>query len=136
MQKWVNMSQNPLLHPLLNLFSGTFRNPQPLVFSQEEYCRYKWEAYCGTNWRCIVAFPFSSRLRSQRGRALQRRVVLQYTLEVYCQYFRREVYTKVVLSSENSGASTGKKEVWCIPKSLFSRERRKNPYTPKSLPGL
>ena len=28
--------------------SGTFRNPQPLVFSQK-YCRYNWEVHCGTN---------------------------------------------------------------------------------------
>ena len=35
----------------------------------------------------------------------------------------KKVYTKGVFSSENSSASTGKKEVWCIPKSLFSREK-------------
>ena len=39
------------------LLSGSFRNPQPLVFSQK-YRRYKWEAYCGTNGRCTAAFPF------------------------------------------------------------------------------
>ena len=46
--------------------SGTFRNPQPLVFSQK-YRRHKWEAYCGTNRRRIAVqiggvlrrFPFS-----------------------------------------------------------------------------
>ena len=31
-----------------------------------------------------------------------------------------------VFSSENSSASTGKKQVWCIPKSLFSREKRRD----------
>ena len=38
---------------------------------------------------------------------------------------RREkgIHHKGVFSSENSSASTGKKEVWCIPKSLFSREK-------------
>ena len=35
----------------------------------------------------------------------------------------KKVYTKGVFSSENSSASTGKREVWCIPKSLFSREK-------------
>ena len=33
--------------------SGTFRNFQPLVVSQK-YCRYKWEAYCGTNKSCTA----------------------------------------------------------------------------------
>ena len=42
----------------------------------------------------------------------------------------KKVYTKGVFSSENSSASTDKKEVWCIPKSLFSREKeRKYIYT-------
>ena len=36
-----------------------------------------------------------------------------------------KVYTKVVFSSENSSSSIGQKEVWCIPKSLFSREKRR-----------
>ena len=35
----------------------------------------------------------------------------------------KKVYTKGVFSSENSSATTGKKEVWCIPKTLFSREK-------------
>ena len=35
----------------------------------------------------------------------------------------KKVYTKGVFSSENLSASTGKKEVWCIPKSLFSRDK-------------
>ena len=61
--------------------SGTFRKPQPLVFSQKyrwykwEWCtaafpflrsleaskaqRYKWGAYCSTNWRC-TASPFQT----------------------------------------------------------------------------
>ena len=46
-----------------------------------------------------------------------------------------KVYTKGVFSSENSSASTSKKEVWCIPKSLFSREKKENTYTAKSLQG-
>ena len=49
----------------------------------------------------------------------------------------KNVYTKGVFSSENSSASTGKKEVWCIPKSLFSREKKeRKTYTPKSLQGV
>ena len=32
----------------------------------------------------------------------------------------KNVYTKGVFSTENASASTGRKEVWCIPKSLFS----------------
>ena len=43
---------------------------------------------------------------------------------------------KGVFSSENTNASTGKKEVWCIPKSLLSREKKGKTYTPKSLPGV
>ena len=49
---------------------------------------------------------------------------------------REKAYTKGVFSSENSSASTGKTEVWCIPKSLFSREKKEKTYTPKSLPGV
>ena len=51
--------------------------PQPLVLSQK-YCRhklflmggvlrYKWEAYCGTNWEVYRGICLSSRLRSQGG---------------------------------------------------------------------
>ena len=47
-----------------------------------------------------------------------------------------KIYTKGVFSSENSSASTGKKEVWCIPKKLvFKGKRKENTYTPKSLQG-
>ena len=48
----------------------------------------------------------------------------------------KKVYTKGVFSSENASASTGNKEVWCIPKSSFSREKKENTYTPKSLQGV
>ena len=37
----------------------------------------------------------------------------------------KKEHTKGVFSSENSSASTGKKEVWFIPKSLFSREKER-----------
>ena len=66
--------QNPEISSLL---SGSFRNPQPLVFSQK-YCRYAWEAYCGTiggvlQYRLEVycGVSLSSKLRSQQGTALQ-----------------------------------------------------------------
>ena len=49
----------------------------------------------------------------------------------------KKVYTKGVFSSENPSASTGKNEVWCVPKSLSSREKEKEyTYTPKSLQGV
>ena len=38
----------------------------------------------------------------------------------------KKVYTKGVFSSENSSASTGKIEAWCIPKTLF-RDRKGTP---------
>ena len=43
----------------------------------------------------------------------------------FLKFGGKKVYsdTKGVLSSENSNASTGTKEVWCIPKSFFSREK-------------
>ena len=44
--------------------------------------------------------------------------------------------SKGVFSSENSSASTGKKEVWFIPKSSFSREEKEKDYIPKSLPAV
>ena len=46
--------------------SGTFRNRQPLVFSQK-YCWYKLEAYCGTNGRRIVAFLFHPSLAASKA---------------------------------------------------------------------
>ena len=57
----------------LSAQSGTFRNPQPMVFSQK-YRRYKWEAYCGTNGRrtavqiggVLRRFPFSKALKPAR----------------------------------------------------------------------
>ena len=73
--------------------SGTFRWPQPPVFSQK-YCRtngrrtavqmggvlqYKWEVY----WWVSL----SSRLRSQERPAIQMGGVLPYKLEVYCRTF-------------------------------------------------
>ena len=53
--------------------SGTFQNPQPLVFSQK-YRRYKWEADGGTNGGRIAVqirgvlrrFPFSKALKPAR----------------------------------------------------------------------
>ena len=80
-------------------FSGTFRNPQPLAFSQK-YCRYKWEAHCGTNKKVVLrhklevycGVSLSSRLRSQRGTALQMGGVLRYKFEVYCQYLSDKLY--------------------------------------------
>ena len=41
---------------------------QPLGLSQK-YCRYKWEAYCNTNWMRITTFPF---LQGLEGRKAQR----------------------------------------------------------------
>ena len=29
--------------------------------------RYKWEAYCGTNWRCTAAFPFLQGLEASKA---------------------------------------------------------------------
>ena len=59
--------------------SGTFRNPQPLVYYQK-HCRYKWEAHCGTNRRCIAAFPSLQGLEavSQQVTVLQMGGVLRY----------------------------------------------------------
>ena len=77
-----------------NLYSETFRWPQPPVFFQK-YCRtnggrtavqmggvlpYKWEAYCRVS--------LSSKLRSQESIAVQMGGVLPYKLEVYCRTFR------------------------------------------------
>ena len=40
----------------------------------QKYCRYKWEAYCGTSrrhavvsWRCIAAFPFLQCLEARKA---------------------------------------------------------------------
>ena len=46
--------------------------------------RHKLEVYCSVS--------LSSRLRGQRGTALQMGGVLQYKLEVYCQYFADKLY--------------------------------------------
>ena len=29
--------------------------------------RYKWEAYCSTNWRCTAAFPFLQSLEASEA---------------------------------------------------------------------
>ena len=63
--------------------------------------RYKWEAHCGANRRCIQYYcgvSLSSRLGSQRGTALQMEGgggVLRCKLEVYCQYFSDKLYGTV-----------------------------------------
>ena len=80
--------------------SGTFRNPQPLVVSQKNR---RTNGRRGTNRRrtavleahCGVSLP--SRLRSQQGTALQMGGVLQYKLEVYCQYLSDKLYGLGVL---------------------------------------
>ena len=87
--------------------SGTFRNPQPLVFSQwycrykrEAYCRYKWEAYCSTNWRRIAAFPFLESLEASKAQSYKcgegggatPRGVLRYKLKVCCSTFLDKLY--------------------------------------------
>ena len=64
---------------------GIFRNPQPLVSSQE-YCRCKWEVYCGINWRCAPAFPFLQGLEASEAQRYKWGGILWYKLEVYCQY--------------------------------------------------
>ena len=68
-------------------------NPNPQYFS--EVSPVQMEAYCGTNRRHTVVqiggvlrhFPFSPKLRSQRGTALQMGGELRYKLEMYRQYF-------------------------------------------------
>ena len=47
----------------------------------------------------------------------------------------KNVHTEDVFSSENSSASTGKKEVWCISKACFQGKKEENTYTQKSLQG-
>ena len=54
-----------------------FRNfpepPTPGIFSKVSpvqmggVLRYKWEAYCGTNWRCTAAFPFLQSLEASKA---------------------------------------------------------------------
>ena len=51
---------------------------------------------------------------------------LESTLPSMPPFGGKKVYTKGVFSSENSSASPGaKKEVWRIPKRLFSRGKRR-----------
>ena len=63
--------------------SGTFRRPHPPIVSQK-YCRtmrgvlpYKWEAYCSTNGKCTVGFPFLQ--------GLEARKVQRYKWGAYCR---------------------------------------------------
>ena len=46
----------------LGVSSGTLRNPQPLVLSQK-FCRYKRDAYCGTNRGRRIAVQLGGVLR-------------------------------------------------------------------------
>ena len=92
-----SISQNDSSQALL---SGTFRNPQPLVFSQK-HRQYKCEAYCGTNGRrtavqiggVLRRFPFSKALKPARHSITNGGGgVLRYKLEVYRQYFSDKLY--------------------------------------------
>ena len=63
--------------------------PTPSIFSK--VLPHKWEACCSTNARCIVGFPFFSKLRIQEGPAIQMGGILPYKLEVYCRTSSRPV---------------------------------------------
>ena len=74
------------IFPTTNIFS------RALLVQMGGIVRYKWEAYCSRNWRCIAAFPFLQVLEaSQQGTALQMGASW-YQLEVYCQYFSDKLY--------------------------------------------
>ena len=54
--------------------------------------QYKWEAYCGTTWRCIASFPFLQGLEASEAQRYKWGGVLRYKLEVYCRYFSDKLY--------------------------------------------
>ena len=78
---------------------------------------YKWEAYCSRNGRRIAGFPFSSKLRSQEGTAIQMGGVQPYKLEVYCRTF----YTSCRGWGFRNIARLKSTNVREVPKLEFSR---------------
>ena len=79
-----------------------FRNPEKGAFARGAL--HKFVAICAPNYRIIAGISYiRGRVRNFGG---------------------ENVYTKGVSSSETSSASTGKEEVWYIPKSLFSGEKK------------
>ena len=45
--------------------TGIFSRASPVQMGGARW--YKWEAYCGTNWRCTAAFPFLQGLEANRA---------------------------------------------------------------------
>ena len=85
------------------LWAGTISNfpepPTPGIFSKVSpvqiggALRYKLEACCSTNWRCIAAFPFLQSLEASEAQPRCKwGAVLRYKLEVYRQYFSDKLY--------------------------------------------
>ena len=74
-----------------------------------------------------VAATVSAQLRQHKaGGMLPSRLSLpsflsSHSLSLYLDR-RGKLYTKCAFSSENSSASTGKKEVWCIPNMFKGKE--------------
>ena len=66
-------------------------NPQDLLKSTAVQMGgvlpYKWEAYCRTNGRCIVAFPFLQGAEARKAHQYKWGGVLPYKLEVCCSTF-------------------------------------------------
>ena len=103
-----------------------------MIFTNYHYFT---KEYCNTPPICIAIRPPIRIAVLSVPLITQEREILQY----FSHFGGKEVYTKGVFSSENSSASTGKKEVWCMPKSLFSRGHEGvyiYIYTPKSLQGV
>ena len=125
------------------IFGNFVSNFDPSTFSK--VLPYKWEAYCRTNGRrtalqmgaVLLGFPFSPRLRSHEGPAIQMGAVLPYKLEVYCHMSSRRVgVPKGPFRTKNSTESkftTAKKERYGNSKTLrrvlrsacFSTKKRK-----------
>ena len=84
------------------------RFPEPPTTGiSQKYCRYKWEAYCGTNRRRVAVqigsglrrFPFLKAWKPERHSVTNGGGVLRYKLEVYCRYFSGKLYGLGFLNS-------------------------------------
>ena len=93
--------------------------PTPSIFSK--VLPYKLEAYCSTNGRCTVGFPFLQGLEAREVQRYKWGGVLPYKLEVFCSTFS-ETSTLQTLTSLNKEVRPfflGDNSIWRFPSVSF-----------------
>ena len=123
LQAFITIGNNIVtIHNVLEKLIRNFPDPpatgifsKVLLVQMGGVLRYKWEAYCGTNWRCIAAFPFLQGLEASEAQRYKWGGLLRYKLEVYCQYFSRQAVRV-------GGSWTAPNQFWRVGSTPISKK--------------